>query len=79
MNIKIEKNVPVALKTKGKDAKTSKWRKVLKKMNVGDSFVVTKKEYYDFHNAIRFDIDTEKMKFISRKVNNDKKRVWRIK
>lgn len=79
MSTKIEKNIPIPIKSKPGYDKCATWRLVISKMKIGDSFVVTKKEYFDFHNATRFDSSLKKFKFTSRSIDADTKRVWRIK
>lgn len=77
--IKIQKGVPLPVKNMGDNNKTVKYRPIIEKMGVGDSIVLLNKEYYDFHNATRFDQRFKDRKFTSRKVSETHKRIWRIK
>ena len=74
----IEKNIPLPTKTKGGHDKATSLRDFLDNLEVGDSFILPKKEYNTFGNAKKF-IRGKPKSFTSRKIDENNYRVFRIK
>lgn len=72
----IEKNVPVLIKGKKGYEKATKLRVLLNKMEVGDSMLIPKKDFFHSHNAKKPLLDAH---FISRKVDETTLRIYRTK
>ncbi len=69
-DIKIEKGVPV-----GTFARNGQWRELAEKMQDGDSIVIPSKSI----TAIRLYIDASGFKCVTRKVDAEHHRLWKIK
>lgn len=78
VKFKIDKGVPMPLKGRSdKPNKAQEIRNVLIKLNVGDSFVITKKYVNGYHNARKNDKNIMAMKFRSFK-EGEGRRIFRI-
>lgn len=78
MPIKIEKNVPFPKR----QSHNGKWKTIIQKMSKGDSFLIPlkyKKKLETTTVIIRQSAKALGYKIVSRKVENKRVRIWRIK
>jgi hypothetical protein len=78
MPIRIEKNVPFQRKMNY----NGKWKNVVQKMSKGDSFLIPLKYKKKLETTIVIIIQSAKAlgyKIVSRRVENKRVRIWRIK
>jgi len=78
MSIRFEKNIPFQRKTNY----NGKWKNVVQKMSKGDSFLIPlkyKKKLETTRMIIRQSAKALGYKIVSRKLENNRVRIWRIK
>lgn len=67
--IKIEKGIPITPQIHG-----GKWKNIFLQMEVGDSIVVSKKEYHSLYNCIK----RQGMAIVYRAKKDGQYRVWKV-